>query len=213
MLRGDFLGQINLLISVIAISHFGNRMTTIIQLSGPKARAVGAEAIIDKEKVELVEGWAWRLHANGYAVRNVKKNGKNATIRMHRVVAGIADNTDLEVDHINGNPLDNRMENLFFGLTKSKAFRSLQSRRCRSYGAVDRRGVRWYEKAGKYRVRMRDINGKARNYGYFHDKEEASRVYEALWTDIVEKLEKIVKEEVAVYRRENAGMAAEDFRV
>ena len=50
---------------------------------------------------------SWYADKDGYAL--VKKGGK--TYRMHRVLMGVAD-PSMEVDHINGEPWDNRTSNL-----------------------------------------------------------------------------------------------------
>jgi len=57
---------------------------------------------------------SWQLNSVGYARRTVKanKNGKIVfkTLLMHRHIAGAEDG--MVVDHINGNKLDNRLNNL-----------------------------------------------------------------------------------------------------
>ena len=170
-------------------------------LRGAKARALRAEAFFDQEDEATVNKYRWRL-SKGYAMASIRKNGKRTTISMHRLVAGIVDNPDLEVDHLNGNPLDNRKSNFLTGLRKSRAFRSLQSRRCKAYGNVDVRGVYWNKESRKFYVRMRDATGKRRFYGSYYCKQEASRVYEAMFAEVIEELEEIVRSEVDDYNNE-----------
>lgn len=65
-------------------------------------------AIIDDEDFKKVKQFSWFCNEWGYALYrggNPKKN-----IRMHRLILDAPKN--LEVDHINGNKLDNRRENL-----------------------------------------------------------------------------------------------------
>ena len=54
-------------------------------------------------------------HAANYAKRNVTIDGQYMTIRLHRIIWEIANGPipdGLEIDHINRNSLDNRLENL-----------------------------------------------------------------------------------------------------
>lgn len=174
---------------------------------------MGATALIDFEDKALVEEYGpWYPQRDGYATTHTTKNGKKSMITMHRLVSGIADDPNLEVDHVNGNPLDNRKTNLFMGLRKSGAFRSLQSRRQKCHGKVDRRGVRWHKQAGKYQVLMCDENGRKRSLGLYHDLDVASRVYEEAWVEMIDKLEAIVKQELREYQ-EGVAMQKEDRRV
>lgn len=66
----------------------------------------GKYALVDNEDHEqLVSGKKWQLQSSGnlYAVRRC--------VRMHRLIMRLAKG-EYEVDHINGNGLDNRKENL-----------------------------------------------------------------------------------------------------
>lgn len=68
-------------------------------------------AIVDTEHLELVSQFKWH-YANGYASRN---NCQKAS-RMHRLIFfahhGIVEQKTLDIDHINRDRLDNRIENL-----------------------------------------------------------------------------------------------------
>jgi len=80
----------------------------------------GAEAIVDDVHYERLASHRWYLHSGGYAVRNLhcgepgaRKYGRNkwaGTMFMHHAVLPLQ--PSLEVDHINGNKLDNRRQNL-----------------------------------------------------------------------------------------------------
>jgi len=83
----------------------------------------GKYAIVDNEDYKKVSKYLWYLFPNGsgnlYAKRNVKleltkkwKDSKKTTQLMHRFILGLDFNDKQQVDHINGNGLDNRKENL-----------------------------------------------------------------------------------------------------
>jgi hypothetical protein len=189
-----------------------------IALSGKKAN--GAVAIIDAEGEQRVrEAGPWFIHPKGYATTHRRVGGKRTTLSMHRLVANIENNLDLEVDHLDNNPLNNQKINLLVGLRASKAFRRLQClRQDHQAGQTSRfRGVCWSKRDEKWQVRMVDEHGTRRSLGYFSDEEEASVVYEQKWAEEVARLEGIVKHEVQAYfarlEQERTLMAMEDFDV
>jgi hypothetical protein len=64
----------------------------------------GKMAMVDDEDFKYLNQWKWHLHGDGYACRTMKK------IKMHRVLIDCPIN--LEVDHIDGNKLNNQKSNL-----------------------------------------------------------------------------------------------------
>jgi hypothetical protein len=71
----------------------------------------GAFAIVDDDDVELLSRFSWQLNCQGYATANVGIGRAHVTHeRMHRLIMRPPDGID--VDHINGNRLDNRKCNL-----------------------------------------------------------------------------------------------------
>ena len=73
-----------------------------------------AQAIIDADDVDKVRFTKWRLKSGGQYVVNWSKHS-GSTVFLHRRIL----NTNEFVDHINGNPLDNRKSNLRI-VTKSQ---------------------------------------------------------------------------------------------
>jgi len=75
----------------------------------------GYVTLVDDEDYDFLMQWKWCacVRENGYirAMRRSKKNnGIRKSIYMHREIMPVPD--DKSVDHINGNPLDNRKANL-----------------------------------------------------------------------------------------------------
>jgi len=69
--------------------------------------------LVDVEDYDWLNQWHWyakKSSSRYYAVRKITNNGKTRFIRMHRVIAQTRG--DFVCHHKNGNPLDNRRENL-----------------------------------------------------------------------------------------------------
>ena len=71
----------------------------------------GKSTLIDDEDFEWLNQYKWYCSVKGYAARNVAQDGKKITMRMHQAIMG-KQNDKLEIDHKNGNKLDNRRDNL-----------------------------------------------------------------------------------------------------
>ena len=88
-------------------AHQDDKGQTIIPLTK------GMFAIVDPDDVERLSAYTWhasRQHNEFYAATRIPVNGKQRNLRMHRFIMNTPEG--LCVDHINGNPLDNRKQNL-----------------------------------------------------------------------------------------------------
>ena len=70
----------------------------------------GRSTVVDDEDYEFLSQWKWQVTTKGYVYRMFKVNGKNKAIPLHRLL--LKPPKHLQVDHINGDKLDNRKENL-----------------------------------------------------------------------------------------------------
>jgi hypothetical protein len=75
-----------------------------------KARRVVAFAVVDSCD-QWLNRWRWSLSTTGYARRGTRTKGRRfVSVRMHRAIMNPP--RDKLIDHINGDPLDNRRSNL-----------------------------------------------------------------------------------------------------
>lgn len=122
---------------------------------------------MDKEDYGWVSKTSWSDDGRGYAVRKVR--GKNTTEKMHRIIIG-AKKGEL-VDHINGNPSDNRKDNLRI----VKSTENARNTRMYSTNKTGYKGVAKY-KNGRYTAQI-TVNYKKIHLGVFDCKEEAAKAY------------------------------------
>jgi len=129
----------------------------------------GEVALLDADDFEKVGQFSWTLWTDGkrkYAYR--KKNGKN--IYLHREITQ-ATNKEC-VDHINGNGLDNRKENLRVVTNQQNAWNSRYSRGVSKYRGVCRNGK------NRWRAQIRILGNKRIHIGTFKSEEEAATAYQ-----------------------------------
>ena len=133
----------------------------------------GKSAIIDDDALDLIGDLKWHYQEKrktGYAIRTIRINGKNVTERMHRIIVGAAHGTI--VDHINGDGLDNRRENLRIVSHKENCINRRSKSSKTGFKGVCRLS------SGCFVARI----GSRKNHrviGYFKTAEEAARAYDA----------------------------------
>ncbi len=142
-------------------------------MSEKKIHINGHTCIIDACCYENIIRYQWRIskYKNGsiYAL-----TGKNPSIGMHRIIMSCPDGFD--VDHINGNGLDNRTSNLRIVTRQLNAINSrLSSKNTSGY-----RGITFDRKTKKWRARAQlriDGERKIISFGYYPTKELAFAAY------------------------------------
>ncbi|NJO48255.1 MAG: Fis family transcriptional regulator [Leptolyngbyaceae cyanobacterium RM2_2_4] len=136
----------------------------------------GYASTVDDEDFEKVSKfkWLYRGGSKGYASRRTSAANGKKWIHLHRFVLGITD-PNVEVDHINGNSLDNRKENL-------RITSRVQNMRNRTHIVLAKSGYRGvYFKKNVYKPwysRIRLDNGKDKHLGYHYTAEEAAKAFD-----------------------------------
>lgn len=138
----------------------------------------GAECKIDQADLELVSRYKWGIAYMGgvgyklaYARTRIGGRKNASYIRMHRLIMGAA--PGVEVDHINGDTLDNRRCNLRVA-TRLEQSRNTGMRKNNSTGF---KGVSYIEKLRKFRAYI-VVNRKQIHLGLFVKAEDAAAAYE-----------------------------------
>ena len=127
-------------------------------------------ALVDDSDFEFLNKFKWH-YRDGYARRNIYLNGKQSTWLIYWSVVGKPPR-GLTVDHINGNTLDNRRENLRV-CTRSENQRNRGKIKNSTSGF---KGVSWHKNVGKWQASI-GIAGIMKYLGLFTNPEEAHKAY------------------------------------
>lgn len=136
-----------------------------------KIKASHLEAIISDEDYDRVSQYNWWLLKAGYVYTQTCIKGKRTTILLHSFIMTPAKGT--EIDHINGDVLDNRRENLRL------ASRSQNCGNRRSFGKL--KGIYWNKNAWQAQIKK---DGEYVYLGRFKDPMEAARKYDEKATEL-----------------------------
>lgn len=134
----------------------------------------GFVVLVDEEDYARINQFTW-YYNSGYAMRAPSRNKglrykkckpQNPERLMHRMILGVHQ----EVDHINGNRLDNRKENLRPVTRQQNSFNRV--------GRVGRKfkGVCWHKQHKAWRAYI-VLNGKQKHLGLFDNREQAAVKY------------------------------------
>ncbi len=133
----------------------------------------GYEAIIDAADVPLVGMWNWTAkvsNTNVYAKRNDTSQKPHRALYLHRAIMGAPH--DMEVDHRDGDGLNNSRKNLRVA-THAQNSCNVKLRSSNSSGF---KGACWCKRRGMWVAHIR-IKGVQTHLGYFDTAEQAHAAY------------------------------------
>lgn len=139
----------------------------------------GKEALVDDCDYEFLVVCNWCVSDNGdgnlYAQCTTSRTnpGGRKHLKMHRVVSKLMGYpSELNIDHKNGDGLDNRRENLRVATTSQNA----ANRGPQTNSKSGLKGVSWNTPKRKWHARIQ-VNKKLIHLGYFTDNIEAAKAY------------------------------------
>jgi hypothetical protein len=132
----------------------------------------GQSTLVDAADYDRLSRWKWLLVGDGYAGRFDRTTRPPRLIYLHRVVLGAQ--SGQHVDHINGDKLDSRRDNLRLVTHRQNT----QNQRISSLNTSGYKGVCWHKGTGKWHVRI-TVNGQRLHLGYYDDLEKATLLYDA----------------------------------
>jgi hypothetical protein len=131
----------------------------------------GKIAIIDDDDYERINKHRWCYWASGgYAGRKVTNNKVGSIALMHREIMNAQKGQ--EIDHINGNGLDNRKSNLRFVTRQQNMWNRKALNKTSSY-----KGVSFDVSSGKWLSQI-NIQGQKICLGRYIVQEDAAKAYD-----------------------------------
>lgn len=121
--------------------------------------------LIDEEDRPMLESMGkWRIDNKGYCMKNSStKLGKQKALLMHRVIMKPPE--DMQIDHINGNRLDNRKQNLRIVTNQENQWNQTKAK-----------GYHWKKSRKKWEVQI-SLNNKDIYIGLYNTEEDARNAY------------------------------------
>ena len=125
---------------------------------------------VDAADLSLLQSRTWRLGANGYPCTDIwsTKRQRQDRVQMGRWLLGLQRGDPRQVDHRDGDPLNNRRGNLRVVTNAENA----QNRR-HAGGSSRHRGVCWNRQSQKWQAGAK-LNGRSFHLGLFDNEEDAA---------------------------------------
>lgn len=133
----------------------------------------GKYALVDNVDFKYLSQFNWfalKDKNSYYAARSIRQGHKVFKELMHRVIMNTPKN--LEVDHKNGNKLDNRRQNL----RNCTKMQNIHNRDKSIRNTSGYKGVNWHKLSKKWICRI-TINGDRIYLGSFKNKKDAGTAY------------------------------------
>jgi len=128
----------------------------------------GQVALVDTEDYDWLNQWKWHINGSGYAQR---RSGP-FLISMHREIMGLKRGDPRQVDHKNGERLDDRRTNL--RITDQTG--NTRNRKMPCVNKCGYKGAFFHKNKNRWKAQIK-INGKGIYLGTFHTPEEAHAAY------------------------------------
>lgn len=136
----------------------------------------GQVALVDDEDYEELNKYKWQAHKHRntwYATRTIRRKADPAAFQMHRQILGLVKGDGVEVDHIDGNGLNNTKQNLRIATNAENARNAgIGIRNTSGY-----KGVIFEKGPKKWRARIM-VDSVPINLGLFTVIEDAARAYD-----------------------------------
>lgn len=124
---------------------------------------------IDYEKIEKLSQIKWRAQRNTETYVSIVATHEKTTITQSRVILGISN--ELLCDHKNGDPTDNRLENLRIATHSQNMMNRKTLKKGSKYKGI------YFCKIRKNWVAQISIDGKTKNIGRFFTDKQAAIAY------------------------------------
>lgn len=137
----------------------------------------GKETVVDDEDYDSLNEYSWFSNesgANPYAYRTpwIKGQNKSGSVPMHHQILGCI-GEGREVDHINGNSLDNRKSNLRYVTRSQNNWNQKGQEGCSS----KYKGVAWNKRRGYWEAYIQIENQKC-HLGVYQSEKMAALAYD-----------------------------------
>ena len=137
----------------------------------------GFIALVDDKDFEKLSKYKW-YYNQGYACRGININkGKRTKLLMHKIINKTP--KGYHTDHINGNMLDNRKENL----RTCTASENIMNSKVSKNNKVGYKGVYWRKDINRWRAKI-VFNRKNIHIGHFDNPHDAAKAYNRKATEL-----------------------------
>lgn len=137
----------------------------------------GKQALLDDQDYDWAKQFKWcAVHSGNtyYVQRRPGPEGKQLTLILHRELLRLIKGDKREIDHINGNGLDNRRINLRICSHREN---TLNKNKKNSHSSSKFKGVSWDKQHGKWHSQLWD-GEKNIHLGRYHSELEAAQAYD-----------------------------------
>lgn len=128
-------------------------------------------ALVDDADYPSLAQRRWFRSENGYAIGFIPTGERFKLEYMHRLLMNAPPH--LWVDHINGDPLDNRRSNLRLATPAQ----NIQYKRISPLSQTGLKGVGWHKRRKKFHARIQQCGSRV-HLGFFEDAETAALAYD-----------------------------------